>query len=125
MGWRLTVRTDGRVAHEQFDGLDQLLDALDRRGKELAERERAEPVSVKFKRFEPAEQVVARLEIAGPERWLPSVRAGIDIHGDGSAEAFRGGIRRVPLRQGDGEDAFAALRRALADVIQAAGGSEG
>jgi hypothetical protein len=121
VSWRLTARTDGRVEHHEFEGLDQLLDALERRGSELAEQRRAQPVDVKLKRFEPAQQVVARLELTGPERWLPSVRAGVDVHGDGSTEAFRGGIRRAALEQRDGEDAFAALRRALADVIEAAG----
>lgn len=122
MSWRLTVRTDGRVEHRNFDGLDQLLDVLEARGSELAGLGRSAPVDVKFKRFEAAQQVLARLEIAGPERWFPSVRAGADVHGDGSTAAFRGGIRRVPLEQRAEEDAFAALRRALADVIQAAGG---
>ncbi|HEY2438390.1 MAG TPA: hypothetical protein VGH93_14505 [Solirubrobacteraceae bacterium] len=121
MGWRLTVRTDGRVEHERFDGLDELLGVLDRRGRELSEQGRARPVDVKVKRFEPAQQVLARLELAGPERLLPSVRAGIDIHGDGSAEAFRGGIRRLALEQRPDEDAFAALRRSLSDVLAAAG----
>jgi len=122
VGWRLTVRTDGRVEHQRFDGLDELLDALERRGRELADRGRARPVDVKVKRFEPAQQVVARLQLAGPERLIPSVRAGVDVRGDGSTEAFRGGIRRTLLEQRPGEDAFAALRRALADVLDAAGG---
>jgi hypothetical protein len=121
MAWRLTVRTDGRVDQARFDGLDELLDALTARGRTLAESSSAKPVNLKVTRFEPAQQVVARLELAGPERWFPSVRAGIDIHGDGSAEAFRGGVRRVELEQDPGEDAFAALRRSLTDVLKAAG----
>jgi hypothetical protein len=121
MGWRLTVRTDGRVDHARFDGLDQLLDALEARGQELVRTASSNPVDLKVKRFEPAQQVAARLELAGPERWFASVRAGIDVHGDGSAEAFRGGVRRVELEQRPGEDAFSALRRSLADVLKAAG----
>jgi hypothetical protein len=65
--------------------------------------------------------VVARLELSGPERLLPSARAGVDVHGDGSTKAFRGGIHRLELEQRSGEDAFSALRRALADVLEAAG----
>ena len=121
MGWRLTLRTDGRVEHARFEGLDQLLDALDARGRELAHMGSNRTVDLKVKRFEPEQQVTARLELAGPERWFPSVRAGVDIHGDGSAEAFRGGVRRVELEQRPGEDAYAALRRSLADVLKAAG----
>jgi hypothetical protein len=121
MGWRLTVRTDGRVEHDRFEGLDQLLDTLTARGRELADSASADTVNLKVARFEPAQQVRARLELAGPERWFPSVRAGVDVRGDGSVEAFRGGVRRVELERRGGEDAFAALRRSLADVLKAAG----
>jgi hypothetical protein len=122
MAWRLTVRASHRVERSRFDGLDQLLDALERRGRELARSASSAAVDLKVKRFEPVQQVAARLELAGPERLLPSVRAGVDVRGDGSTEAFRGGVRRVLLEQRSGEDAFAALRRALADVLEAAGG---
>jgi len=119
--WRLTVRAGHRVQRLSFDGLPELLDELERRGRELASGGSARPVDVRVRRFEPAQQVTARLELAGPERWLPSVRAGIDVHGDGSTRAFRGGLRRRPLSQRPREDAFAAVRRALADVLVAAG----
>ncbi len=121
MSWRLTIRAGGRVEQLRFDGLDQLLDALEQRGRGLVASARTKPVDLKVARFDPGQQVVARLELAGPERFIPSVRAGIDIHGDGSSEAFRGGLRRVGLEQRPGEDAFAALRRALGDVLAAAG----
>ena len=106
----------------EFDALDEALKALTERGRELATTGAREPVDVKIRRFDPAQQVAARLELAGPERLLPSVHVGVDVHGDGSTEAFRGRIRRTVLEQGRGEDAFAALRRALADVLAAAGG---
>ena len=122
MSWRLTVRAQNRVERSSFDGLDRLLDTLEMRGRELARSASVETVDVKIKQFEPVQQVVARLELAGPERLLPSVVAGVDIRGDGSSEAFRGKVRRVVLDQRPGEDAFAALRRALGDVLDAAGG---
>jgi hypothetical protein len=121
VAWRLTVRAQHRVERTRFDALDQLLDALEARGRELARVMPRQAVDVKVKRFEPIQQVAARLELAGPERLLPSVRAGIDIRGDGSTEAFRGGVRRVVLEQRPHEDAFTALRRALGDVLNAAG----
>jgi hypothetical protein len=119
--WRVTVRAEHRVARSRFDDLARALDELDERGRELAATAPGKPVDVKLKQFAPAEQVIARLELAGPERWYPSVRAGIDIRGDGSAEAFRGAFRRLELERHPGEDAFAALRRALSDVLEAAG----
>jgi hypothetical protein len=121
MPWRLTVRAGPRVERRRFAGIDPALDALEQRGRELASTAPDQVVDAKFKRFEPVEQVLARLELAGPERLIPSVRAGVDVRGDGSTEAFRGRIRRAVLDQRSGEDAFAALRRALAMVIAAAG----
>jgi hypothetical protein len=121
MSWRLTVRAEHRVERSRFEGLDQLLDALEQRGRTLARAAPAEVVDAKVKRFDPVQQVVARLELAGPERLIPSIRAGVDVRGDGSTEAFRGRVNRSLLEIRPGEDAFAALRRALADVLAAAG----
>jgi hypothetical protein len=125
VAWRLTVRIGPKVEHARFEGLAEALDALEARGRELAHSATTAPVDTKLKRFEPVQQVAARLELSGPERLLPSVRAGVDVRGDGSTEAFRGRIRRVILEQRPGEDAFAALRRALADLLAAAGEPEG
>jgi hypothetical protein len=119
--WQLTVRASHRVEHARFEALDEALGALEARGRELAGSATGKAVDVKLKQFEPVQQVIARLELAGPERLIPSVRAGVDVRGDGSTEAFRGRVRRRLLVQRPGEDAFAALRRALSDVLAAAG----
>jgi hypothetical protein len=111
------------VERRQFEALDEALEALELAGREHARTAEREPVGVKLRRFEPAQQVLARVELAGPERLMPSVQLGVDVRGDGSTEAFRGRIRRTSLEQQPGEDAFAAVRRALADVLAAAGGS--
>jgi hypothetical protein len=119
--WRLTVRPSGSVERDQFDALDQALKALEDRGREFARSVEDRPVDAVIKRFDPVQQVIVRLELAGPERLLPSVHVGVDVRGDGSTEAFRGRIRRTLIAQQRGEDAFGALRRSLGDVLAAAG----
>jgi hypothetical protein len=67
------------------------------------------------RQFEPAQQVAARLELAGPERFWARVHAGIDIHGDGSMVAYQGQVRKVPIEPRPGADAVDALREALTE----------
>jgi len=113
VAWTLTVRRSGRVERERFDELEGVLDAIASRARSLAEAAPQRPVDLRYKKLEPVQQVFARLELAGPERFMASVRAGIDIRGDGSAEPYVGGLRRRPVNQRSGESAIAALRRGL------------
>ena len=113
MRWKLTERAGPKVRRSSFADMGRALDALESRGRELAQTAPDEAVDVKYKRFEPAQQVVARLELAGPERFVPSVRAGVDVRGDGSVEAFRGRVRREVIAEQRGESPYAALRRVL------------
>lgn len=115
MGFKLTVRSGPRVKRASFADLSGALDALEARGRELAGSAPDEGVDVKFKRFEPQQRVIARLELAGPERLVPSVRVGVDIRGDGSVEAYRGRVRREVVRPQRGESAYAALRRVVSE----------
>ena len=113
MAWKLTIRTGPRVERERFGGLDDVLDAVEARGRELADTANRKPVDVKFKRFDPIQQVVARLEFSGPERLIPSVTAGVDVRGDGSIEAYTGRLKRRVVDQRKDENAYGALRREL------------
>ena len=104
------MRIKAKVERERVDGLPAALAALERRGGELERQARVPATGGKLvRRYEPVQQVFGRVELAGPK----GLRAGIDIRGDGSVEAFIGRIRRRLVRQDDGESAYEALRRVL------------
>jgi hypothetical protein len=110
--WTVTARARGKVKSEHYDELAAALGALERRGHELQGRADADVVGGPLmRRFEPHEQVTARLELSGPGR----VRAGVDVRGDGTAVPFVGRMRRREVERRDGESAYDALRRALAE----------
>jgi hypothetical protein len=97
------------VERLRFDTLADALADAELRGRALQVSAPGRVVDVKVKRFEPVQQVVARLELSGPGR----LRAGLDVRGDGSAEAYTGRLRREVVAQAAGEDAYAALARAI------------
>ena len=108
--YTVTARIGGRVERERTSELETALAALERRGRELERGSRARPTGgALMRRFEPVQQVVGRIELAGPGR----LRAGVDVRGDGSSEAFTGRVRRTLVRQEDGESPYDALRRVL------------
>lgn len=109
-GYSLKTRSGARVERDRFDDLGAALDALELRGEQLQGEANAREIDLRFgRRFEPVQQVFARLELAGPNR----LRAGVDIRGDGSAEAWTGRMRRSLVDQLDRESAYDALRRTL------------
>jgi len=111
--WKLTIRAGPKVQRKRFEDLEQALAALEDRAGELARSAPRKPVDIKYKRFEPSTQVTARIELAGPERLVPAVRAGVDVRGDGSTEAFLGRVKREVVARRKGESAYRALRREL------------
>jgi hypothetical protein len=113
MPWRLTVRAGPRVERHTLATIEEALDMLEARATELAANTGAEAVDVRYRRFEPVQRVAARLELSGPQRLVPSVRAGVDVRGDGSTEAYLGRVRRRLVEQRRRESALAALRREL------------
>ncbi|HSO99765.1 MAG TPA: hypothetical protein VLP43_12495 [Solirubrobacteraceae bacterium] len=113
MPWKLTVRHGPRVERERHDTLEAALEAAERRAAILSEGVPNQSVDLRYTRFEPGQQVTARVELAGPERFVPTVRAGIDVRGDGSSEVYVGRVRRELVKRRRGESAAAALRRTL------------
>ena len=109
--YTLTVREDGTVRKSQHRDLYEALSELEREGRELeaGAHERPQGGTI-IRKLEPVEIVVARLELSGPRR----LRAGVDVRGDGSSEAFSGRLRRRVIEQGANESPYDALRRELA-----------
>jgi hypothetical protein len=113
LSYKLTVRVRGRVERDRHASLDSALAALEERATALARHADAEPEGGGImRRIEPVQQVVGRLELTGPRR----MRAGLDVRGDGSTEAWTGRFRRQVVQQGSGESAVAALRRRVPEL---------
>jgi hypothetical protein len=117
--WKLTVRIGPKVKRSTFTAVAEALDELEARAREVSRTAPDTVLDAKFKRFEPVEQVVARLELAGPERFVPSVRAGVDVRGDGSMEAYRGRVRREVIAERGSDNPFTALRRTITQADRA------
>jgi hypothetical protein len=110
--WTLTLRRGPKVSKERLDSLDAALDRL-ARALDQAGGVRRAPARAFAREIEPGAQVAIRAEIAGPQRWLPKVRAGVDLRGDGSPEAWTGRVSKQVVERRDGEGAVDALRRVL------------
>ena len=108
--YTVTVRSRARVRKERYEQLSDALDAIERIALDLSEGAAARPAGGTFiRKLDPVHQVVGRVELAGPGR----VRAGVDVRGDGSSEAFTGRVRRTVVDQRRRESAYDALRREL------------
>ncbi|HEV2062668.1 MAG TPA: hypothetical protein VGR12_07430 [Solirubrobacteraceae bacterium] len=105
-GYRLVMRLGPRVEKERFPTLEEALDALDARIPSVSRRE---PRSALGRDYDPVRQVAGRLELHGPG----GTHGGIDVRGDGTAEAYTGWIRKRLVEPQGGESAVDALRRML------------
>ncbi len=107
--YTVTTRLGPRVEKERHGELDAALRAIEARARELSEEANAAALQpALMRRFEPVQQVFARIELSGP-----GVRAGIDVRGDGSAEGYTGRFRRRLVEQRSGESSYDALRRTI------------
>jgi hypothetical protein len=98
------------VQRERHDDGDDAFTALEAALRPLAASTHRSAERVFRREVDPVQQVVARAGLSGPR----GARGGIDVRGDGSTEAWTGrSWRRRLVEQRAGEDAFAALRRAL------------
>ena len=108
MSYRVVVRHGPKVHKHDAATLEAALELLESRARAIAVGPGRGTVDLRVRRFEPVQQVAARAELRGA-----GVRAGVDVRGDGSAEAWTGRIRRRLIEPRGGEDAYAALRRVV------------
>jgi len=105
--WSLTVRRGPKVAKSSHPELAGALRALEEALRQVPE---STPRTAFRREYAPVQQVVARGELRGPRR----LRGGVDLRGDGSAEAWTGRIAKRLVTADPGESAYAALGRVLA-----------
>src|SRR5918998_6821080 len=106
--YKLVMRFGPRVEKARFATLDEALEALDQRIPRVSP---LEPRSALGRDYEPVRQVAGRLELHGPD----GAHRGVDVRGDGSAEAYTGWVRKRIVEPEQGEAAAEALRPPLGD----------
>ena len=97
--YTLTVRRRGATERDRFESLDEALTALETCLDGLSRPERRGSEHGLTRDYKPVMQV--------------ALRGGVDVRGDGSAEAYTGRVRRRLVERASGETAYEALRRAL------------
>ena len=109
--YKLTVRRGPKVHKSTHPELGGALRALEEQLRVIPE---IAPARVFRREYAPVQQVVARAELRGPRR----VRAGVDLRGDGSAEAWTGRVSKELVEAEPGETPYAALGRVLAARVR-------
>ncbi len=107
--YTLTVRAGARVHKERHADLAAALAALREHAEEITRTADARAAGGRLmRRFEPAQQVVGRVELKGGR-----VRCGVDVRGDGAVEAFTGRVGRTLVSPRPGESPYDALAREI------------
>jgi hypothetical protein len=108
VSWRVVVRTGPAVHKYRAGSLEEALELLETEARVAANTERRSEVDVRVRRYPPADQVAVRAELRGR-----GPRAGFDVRGDGSVQAWTGRVRRRLVEPEGDETVYEALRRAL------------
>ena len=108
MPYTVTVAS-AKVTRKRVPTLDDAIDLLELELRALGPKALRKPAKAFVREIAPAAQVSARGELSGPGRLRPSVRAGADVRGDGSIEAYRG---QGPARGRQAEARRVGVRRA-------------
>ncbi len=108
------VREGPRVSRARLASVEAALAYAHEAAEGISSRASGRTVSALTRSYDPVEQVVGRVEVViSAGRLRGARRAGLDVRGDGSIEAFRGGVQRVVVEPGPGEGVFDALRHVL------------
>ena len=111
MSWHVVVRAGPRVQKQRAGSLDEALELLETETRVAANTERRGEVDVRVRQYSPADQVAVRAELRGP-----GPRAGFDVRGDGSVQAWTGRVRRRLIEPEGDETPYDALRRQMTSV---------
>lgn len=110
----VTVREGPKFTRHRFDTLAAGLELARNETERMSHEAHGKPAQALMRKLEPVEQVVGRVELTvSQRRFGKSHRAGLDVRGDGSIEAYAGGISREVIEPVPGEDVYDALRRAI------------
>jgi hypothetical protein len=105
------VRSGSDVERAGFDDLDSAIAAMRERALEI--RVEAPPKTASLLGTDgPEDQVRARLQLTG-KGLLRKPTAGIDVRGDGTFVAYRGGVGREELDPSEHETPFDLVRETL------------
>ena len=111
MSWQVVVRSGPRVQKQRAGSLDEALELLETETRVASNTERRGEVDVRVRQYSPADQVAVRVELRGR-----GPRAGFDVRGDGSVQAWTGRVRRRLIEPEGDETPFDALRRQMTSV---------
>ena len=106
--YTLTLRREGATEKQHHPTLAAALEALELEARAFANTERREDLTVFRRPYRAVQLVPLRAELSGPR-----IHCGVDVRGDGSAEAWTGRWARAIVEQQAGESPYAALRRVL------------
>jgi hypothetical protein len=109
--WRVTIRTGPKVQKLSAGSLAEALETLETETRVAATTTRRGAVDLRYRTYEPHEQVATRAELRGPR-----TRAGFDVRGDGDVQAWTGRLRRRLLEPDAGETPYDTLRREIQSV---------
>jgi hypothetical protein len=113
MAYKVTIRVGPKISRSRHTSLQAAIDTLEIELTSLGPAARRDTQRALAREYEPAAQVAARGELAGPSPISRRVRAGADVRGDGSIEVYRGRVRRRRIDVERRERPFDALRREL------------